>query len=316
MDLLHESLKNKDKNMKPYIFMFKANVQQFKIHYQIKNVLYGNYPHMGVTAREGIHVLYRIEGTKQWFNVDAFTARNSPVTVNMKYLANNQYYEILIYGPALCEVELLKIEIEDNSDAYILNADFSNDVLVVGGIHSLGIGCTSSGVMFSNILGRKFNKRFQNISFNDSNHLKAIYDNIDKYNLQNLDVIILEVDYIWQKDDIFDKYVGKVIKKLKSKCNNLICWYAIPKSKSGKYSKVNNFSKKYSKKRDISFLDLSFIFDEEYYEMCVHSNNYINDAGNIMIFKKLFKEINKQPVESNFNEKLRELKNGIFKFNR
>ena len=104
MDLFQESFKNKFGKLKPYFFKFESNAQHFRIHYQAKNVVSGNYPHIGVTAREGIHVLYRNKGTVQWLNVDAFTSRNSPIAVNMKYLAqNNQDYEILIYGPLLCD---------------------------------------------------------------------------------------------------------------------------------------------------------------------------------------------------------------------
>ena len=314
LDLFQENL---NKAIKPYIFKFKTNVQKFRIHYQSKNVSTGNYPHMGVTVREGIHVLYRIEGNVQWLNVDAYTARNSPIDVNMKYLASeNQTYEILIYGPVLSEIQFLKVETEDNSSLTILDSDFSKDVLIIGGIHTLGIGCTASGVMFSNILSRKFNKHFQNISFNDNNHLKAIYENIDCYNLDKYDTIILELDYIKQDLEIFDKYSDKIIKKLRSKCDNLICWYTFPKSSQERVVKLNDFSKKYSRKKDVTFLDLSFIYDDMLSEMCTHSHNYINDAGNIMIYKKLLEKLNEKPEETKLNEKLRGLRNGIFKFNR
>ncbi|MBR3139913.1 MAG: hypothetical protein IKF11_03480 [Methanobrevibacter sp.] len=294
-------------------------MQQFRIHYQSKNNISENYPHMGVTAREGIHVLYRIEGTTQWFNVDAYTSRNSPMNVNMKFLAQNgQPYEILIYGPVFSEIETLKIEIEDGSEITALNNDISNDILIVGGIHSSGVGCTASGVMFSNILARKFDKHFRNISFNETNHLKTINKELKNYDLDKYDTIILELDYIRQDAAVFDSNAKKVIRKLKSKCNNLICWYTIPKSEE-KYSKLTKFAQRYSNKRNISVLDLSFIYDEELSEMCTHSKNFINDTGNIMIYKRLLEQINKnseEPVESNFNEKLRGLKNGIFKFNR
>ncbi len=319
LDLFEESVNNSN-SVKPYLFKFETDVQRFKIHFQTRNAPSGNYPHMGVTAREGIHVLYRIAGTTQWFNVDAYSPRNSPVNVNMKYLAQiGESYEILIYGPVLSEIELLKIEIDNGSEITVLNNEISNEVLIVGGIHTLGIGCTASGVMFSNILARRFDKHFQNISFNETNHLKTIYEKIDNYNLDKYDTIILELDYIRQDEAVFDEYAKKVIKKLKSKCNNLICWYALPKSESGRYSKLTEFEKKYSKKRNISVLDLSFIYDEDLSEMCTHSKNYINDTGNIIIYKELLKQINgneKEPAKSTFNERLRGLKNGIFKFNR
>lgn len=318
LDLLQESLNNGN-SVKPHIFKFEADAQRFRIHYQIPDELSGNYPHMGVTAREGIHVLYRISGTTQWLNVDAYTYRNSPINVNMKYLANDdQSYEILIYGPVFSEIKLLKIEVEDSSKITLLSNDISNDLLFVGGIHSSGIGCTASGVMFPNILARRFDKHFQNISFNEINYLKTIHEKLNRYNLGKYDTIILELDYIRQDGAVFDKYAEKVIKKLKSRCKNLICWYAIPKSEE-KYSKLNEFAQKYSKKRDIAILDLSFIYDEEFSEMCTHSKNFINDTGNIMIYKRLYEQINQrddEPTKSNLNEKLRGLRNGIFKFNR
>ena len=319
MDLYQESLKNNEGNIKPAIFMFKANVERFRIHYQTKNLIPGNYPHLGVTVREGIHVLYRIEGDSQWLNVDAFTSRNSPISVNMKYLAEeNQIYEILIYGPVLSEVELLKIELDDNAIFETMNTTLSQDLLILGGIHSLGIGCTASGVMFSNILARKYNKRFQNVSFNDKNHLKLIYDYIQNHDLEKFSTIILELDYIRQDDEIFDEYSRKVIRKLKSKCDNLICWYAIPHSETDRHSKLSNFTNKFSK-RNVYVCDLSFIYDDNHSEMCTHSKNYINDTGNIMIYKALFKkieEIKQAPKSNNFNDKIRGLTNGIFNFNR
>ena len=73
----------------------------------------GNFPHFGVTAREGIHILYRYPNTKNWFNVDAFSSRNSPITVNMKYIIKeDEEYEILIYKPILSEISKLEIEMD------------------------------------------------------------------------------------------------------------------------------------------------------------------------------------------------------------
>ena len=315
LDLFQESMIN-DNSIKPCIFRFEADVQRFKIHYQNKDEPSGNYPHMGVTAREGLHVMYRITGTTQWLNVDAYTSRNSPITVNMKYLAQaGKTYEILIYGPVLSDIDLLKIEIEDESEITVLDNSISKDIVFLGGIHSLGIGCTASGVMFSNILARRFDKHFQNISFNDINHLKAIHEKINE--LDKYDTIILELDYARQDSAVFDKYAKKVIRRLNSKCNKLICWYAVPKS-GEKYSKLTEFGQKNSK-RNVSILDMSFIYDEEYSEMCTHSGNFINDTGNIMIYKKLYEEINRKDEktsESSFNEKLRGLRNGIFKINK
>ena len=160
-------------------------------------------------------------------------------------------------------------------------------------MHSFGIGCTACGVMFSNILGRKFNYNVQNISFNKKNFLKNTYECFKKYEHPKSELTILELDYTLQNDEIFNKYIKKVIKQIKSKTKYLICWYAIPQSEEKKHEKIKKLMKKYSKNKSIEILDLSFIYDEEYSEMCTYSKNFINDTGNILIYKKLEETIKK-----------------------
>ena len=264
----------------------------------------GNFPHFGVIAREGIHILYRYPNTKNWFNVDAFSSRNSPITVNMKYIIKgDEEYEILIYKPILSEISKLEIEMDEKYSMECLENKKDKTILIAGGIHSFGIGCTACGVMFSNILGRKLDFNIQNISFNERNFLKNIGEYLKSYEQPHVELAILELDYIGQDDKILNRYNKKVIKQLKSKVDYLICWYAIPKTEEKKHEKLKKLMNKYSKDKKIEILDFSFIYDEEYSEMCTHSKNYINDTGNIMIYKRLEKIIKEKEFPKNNGRK-------------
>ncbi len=212
----------------------------------------------------------------------------------MKHIVEkDEEYEILIYMPILSEINQFIIESPENYKIKYQKNEKNKTLLIAGGMHSFGIGCTACGVMFSNILGRKFNYNVQNISFNKKNFLKNTYECFKKYEHPKSELTILELDYTLQNDEIFNKYIKKVIKQIKSKTKYLICWYAIPQSEEKKHEKIKKLMKKYSKNKSIEILDLSFIYDEEYSEMCTYSKNFINDTGNILIYKKLEETIKK-----------------------
>ena len=221
-------------------------------------------------------------------------ASKSPIEINLKYMIEqNEEYEVIIYGPILGEITELKIEIPENSNIEYLNRKKNKTALILGGIHSFGVGCTASGVMFPNIIGRKFDLNIINASFNEKNFLKNTYNYLKKNKKETPDFTILELDYIWQNDRIFKKYIEKIIKQIKSKNNYLICWHSIPKTMEKKHEKLRELSEKYSNDEKIVFFDFSFLYNEEYSEMCTHSKNFINDTGNIMIYKKISEYLKK-----------------------
>ena len=218
----------------------------------------------------------------------------------MKYMIKeNEEYNILIYGPILSEVSQLTIETPKNYEIEYLNNVKDKTILIAGGIHSFGIGCTACGVMFPNILGRKLKCNIKNISFNERNYLKNTYEFLKKNKLKKTELSILELDYLQQDDEVFNKYIEKVIKKLKEKSNFLICWYSIPQIARSKHKFIEIIKNKYSNNKKIKILDLSYIYEDEYSEMCTHSINYINDTGNIMIYKKLEETIKKNNLIKN-----------------
>lgn len=226
----------------------------------------------------------------------------------MKHIINdNEEYEILIYGPILAEIKQLDIEIPEPYEIEYLSAKKDEIILISGGLNSFGVGCTACGVMFPNILGRKLNYNIQNISFNDKNYLEKTYSYFKEYNHQKVDLSILELDYIKQNNQIFDKYHEKVIKQLKSKSNHVICWYAIPKTEIDKHAKLKKIKENFSNDKKVEIIDLSFIYDEQHSEMCTHSKNYINDTGNIMIYKKIEQTINH--IESKKNKRRKKIWN-------
>lgn len=208
-------------------------------------------------------------------------------------IEQDEEYEVIIYGPILGDIIQLKIEIPENSNIEYLTREKNKTALILGGIHSFGIGCTACGVMFSNIIGRKLGLNIINASFNEKDFLKNTYKYLKKNKNKEHDFTILEMDYIWQNEKIFNKYIEKIIKQIKSKNNYLICWYSLPKTNERKHAKLKEISKKYSKDEKIVFFDFSFLYDEEYSEMCTHSNNFINDTANIMIYKKISEYLKK-----------------------
>ena len=56
----------------PKTFKFKTNAQKFTIDFKIKDIIYGNFPHVGISAHQGIMVLYKKEDDASWLNVDAY----------------------------------------------------------------------------------------------------------------------------------------------------------------------------------------------------------------------------------------------------
>ena len=231
----------------------------------------------------------------------------------MKHIIKKgQEYDLLVYGPLLCEINELKIEVPDESEIRFLENKKDKTFLIAGGVHSFGIGCTACGVMFPNILGRKFDVNIINNSFNEKNYLRNLYKFFEDNKPPKTHIEILELDYLRQENDVYDKYVEKVMKQMKSKTNHLICWYAIHKGAKEKHEKLKELTEKYSKDKKIKIFDFSFIYDAEYSEMCTHSRNFINDTGNIMIYKKLEKIIK----ELDNSNKKGVSKIGIFKFNK
>lgn len=289
----------------PKMFLFETNSLNFKINYEIMNTIKANSPNLGITARSGICVLYYSPAEENWFNVDVYVNK-SQINVLMSHMINEgDTYKVLIYGPILSNLNKLTVEINDNFYSKIIDNWFVDELSFFGGISTFGIGCTTVGTMFSNILSRKLGLKTNNISFNQRNYLKSVYNFLIDHikDIPHSEFIILELDYYNQDDEIVKKYLKYIVKFLKMKCDFLIGWITIPPNKSYKIDNIYELLHDEINNKDIIIEDLSFLYDEKYYEMCTFGFNFINDTGNIFIFK-------------NLKETMEELKNGVYKFNK
>lgn len=276
----------------PKTFKFKTNAQKFTIDFKIKDIIYGNFPHVGISAHQGIMVLYKKEDDASWLNVDAYTERQNS-QIHMHHLVKSgEEYEILIYGPILSKLDKLEIEVPDESETHIIKKDHTNDILVVGGPHSFGIGCTTASFIFSSIIGRKLESKIDNLTFNSPNYLKLTDEYIkNNNNSKKYDVAILEVDYVNQNSEDTKKYLLEIIQYLQKNCTKIICWYCIPKYKSEKIELIHEILDSELSKDNIELHDFSFLYDNEYLDICTYSGNFINDSGNVMLYKEFEKII-------------------------
>lgn len=276
---------------RPIIINFKTNAKIFKVNFELSNIISGNFPHVGVTAREGIAVLYRRLNEKNYYNMDVMSRHKSFTLDFREILPDDDFFEVLIYGPILSQLEYFDIELSHNFRIEVIKRDSCKNILIGGGLHSFGIGCTTSGVMFPNIIGRKFNSNIINISQYDSNFLKVLYDTYKDIDLPKCDLGILELDYFNQNEKILDEYLINVVNLFKSKCDKLICWYTLPPDDSYRKNHIHDLLNQNFNKNELIIKDLSCLYNKEYLNKCTFSKNFINDTANICIFKELSKII-------------------------
>jgi hypothetical protein len=255
---------------------------------KIEEHINGFYPHVGLSAKKGLLLLYKTSDNENWLNVDAITSRHNS-TVNMTHLVKKgEEYEILAYGPILSKITQLDIILPEGSTGTIIKDDYDCQILVAGGLYSYGIGCTTTSLMFSNILGRKVNSIISNISFKENTFLKKTYALLKNTpNFPEYTIGILEVDNFSQDEKYVDKYLKKTINLMKTHCKQVICWYSISDDILNNKEKVLKILREYDLDNKIIFIDLSFIFNEENKDICTYSDKFINDTGNIMIYKEM-----------------------------
>lgn len=290
IDLIKESgIRSSEESMS---YQFECNAKKFDIIFEISDIVKGLYPHTGITAREGICIMYRLSGTKNWYNINMFF-RESQVTIDMSdYVDDSQTYEILIYGPIIAKVSKLQISIPEENTLNITGNNKRRNITVAGGPISFGIGCTTAKSIFANVIERKMEGYVHHITYNNFNYLEDIsnyYENND--NAPVADIAILEVDYFPQKESNIEEILPKVITMMKQRCKYLIGWYAIPESKSFKKIIANNTIKEYIQNQDIHMLDLSYLYSGEYLDECTYNNFVINDTGHLLIYREIEKEI-------------------------
>ncbi|RAP47431.1 MAG: hypothetical protein BZ135_02310 [Methanosphaera sp. rholeuAM6] len=272
-------------------YRFESNSKKFTIDFEVSGIVKGYFPHTGLTAREGICVLYRRVGEQQWFNIDCNSSLTKFTVMMSHFVKKDELYEVLIYGPIISHLSKLQVEVSDDDYASIVNILPEKTMLVAGGSNSHGIGCTTTGFMFSNIIERKFDAEVYHTTFHDKNYLEKIYDYYKNSNPPVVDICILELDYFSQNESVVEEILPEVISLMKKRCKHIIGWYTIPSIKSFKKIIANNIINKFIDNDEIEVIDMSYLYDENYRHMCTFNNYYINDAGNILIYKEIEKSI-------------------------
>lgn len=285
MILEYDVKNNGNKFKNPLCFNFLTNSPEFTINYELSNIIEGNFPHVGITARQGLTILYK-KGDN-WLNVNTY-ARDFNKTIDMRpMIDNSEEYEVLVYGPILSKIEKFSISVPEENTIRKIERNYENKLLVIGGMHSFGIGCTTTGVMFSNILSRKLDLEVNQITFNNRNYIKDIYYFLNNNEISNYEYIIFELDYLNQDDELVNEYLVKTIDLLKNHCKKIIGWIVIPPKNTYKKNNLEKLIHQNKLDKKVLIYDFSDIYDDALVDMCTSSDYFINDTGNIIIFKKL-----------------------------
>ncbi len=279
---------------------FFTDAQRFVINYAVDEVKAGNFPHVGITAREGLAVLYRKckEDTKNncsepWMPVDLLS-RDYHVSVNMSHMIRKtEKYEVLIYGPILAH--LIQLSIEADAENYFqakVPCGNCKKILFLGGVETYGMGVTSAAMMFSNVIRRHDNVTADRISYNQNDYLNLIHGSLKNIaDISVYDAVIIEADSMGQRKEIVNDYLKKVLEQV-SPCGHIMIWHSIADTDSEKKCIVKNIVKEWTESHEnCAYLNLDFIFTEQYKDMCTYSNKFMNDAGNVMLYRSISKEI-------------------------
>lgn len=293
--ILHE--KSVEKRGDNIYLRFCSNALRFTIRYQVSNVVNGYFPHVGITAREGLALLWRehIEAPEQnipWKPIDLI-CRDTETEINMSHLIRRgQTYEIAVYGPILACLDKVSVSVKDDELFSVPDVKYERNILVLGGRKTFGIGVTSSSMMFSNIIRRNHEVRLKRIAVSDNNFLKDIYDQTaDMEDISGYDTVICEIDAQGQDDRIVREYLESTLKLL-AKAKHVVLWHAaketVWKRKQEIKTLIDSVLQQYN---SFSYLDLNCLFSPEYADMCTYSANFINDAANILIYQAIEKEL-------------------------
>ena len=285
--LSEDTIENQEKFSNPLVFHLKTNSENVELEYQVDDIIDGNFPHVSLNAREGIHLLYKKD---EWRNLK-FENKNSKISLDLSDKLNKEKTcELLIYGPILSNLKQLSVNIDDN--CHLEQIKNKDKVLIAGGIHSLGIGCNVVSTMFSTIISRKMNLDPHYLVYYNRNFLEQLYKHFkDLDDFPKFKYGLLELDYVFQDNVFVDRHLTQVINFMMKYCEHLICWYTLPSNQESKKNRIFNILEPMLNGENIILEDSSFIYEPEYVDMCTYSNNFINDTGNIMIYKKIIRDL-------------------------
>ena len=273
-------------------FRFITNSNMLSISFETDGYQIGNYPNLGITAQSGLSILYRKFEDPNWYPLNCISSKSGTGTTNIDMTrfgcGTSSKYEILIYSPIRSYLKKLEVSIEDDAELSP-SKQLSSSLLCLGGINTFGIGCTASSMMLSNILGRKFDYNVYNVSFDSNDYLQKIYAILESIikSIQNIKCVILEGDYIRQKEQIFNSYFPLVVMKL----STLHCPVYIWSSCENRCYLIKKYTLSLE---NLVFVETNDIFKGAMSERYMHSANFINDFGNIRLYEKISELLNRR----------------------
>lgn len=270
---------------------FFSNAQRFTVSYSVSDVVNGNFPHVGVTAREGLAILIRNTDKKYkpifaWKPVDLLS-KNKEDTINLSHIVKKgENYQIAIYGPILAHLDKLSIKINDDEVLNYEEAGYVNSkIFAGGGKHTFGIGVTSSAMMFSNILRRNYDVKVDRFSSYNITSVKAEYERIKQIdNISAYDAVIYEISKYNTDECDFEHNIQLLVREL-CKSKKVIIWHSYDSCANDKDDNIAKLLELVTAQyENCRYMNLNFLFDEEQY---TYSTNFLNDAANIVIYKEL-----------------------------
>lgn len=276
----------------PWMFAFEVNTLSYDLYYEIADIKYRSLPHVGVAAREGLVVMYQSSASPSWMVVDVF-AKTKKEHIDMRHMLNDkEKYKILIIGPLFARITKLYLELPEGATVKSITS-CSKQILVTGGIHSSGGGCTTSAFCIAAILARKTGCCVDINTLYKYDFLAELRQSLERAvtvceRMPRYDAIIFEGDHYRQDDSIVQNYLGEVLSLLSEMTEDVIVWSAIPKEKEYKRTQLEETVKNFKSETKYHCLDLSKYFDDlDYSDMCTYSNNFLNDTGMSAVYNEL-----------------------------
>lgn len=271
-----------------------TNARKFIIKFSICDQIIGNYPHVGISAQNGITVLYSTDEGKKWYTIECIDSRDNHnyLIIDMnKFLVTQEKIQIIITSPILASLKELYIGIPKNCFLYPVSKERRKKLLFLGGIHTYGIGCTTSAMLFSNIVMRKGDYVVYNEAIKSNDYLrdtlKILKHNLDF--LTEIDAVFLEGNYFRQSEKDFCENMPEILDILNKFNFPVFIWNTALE----KFLKLN-LDKKIRK--DIYLLKTWDVLRQNK-ELYFFSNNFINDAANVILSENFLKLLGKGLVK-------------------
>lgn len=285
---------------------FFSDSSQLLITYRISKRVYGNYPHIGITAQCGISVCYRIAEEKDWYNLNCYYGKQEEhiVQISMNRLVDGKSrYEMIIYLPILAFVSELKIEYKENSIFYAADKK-EKKVLNLGGVLSFGAGVTSTQFLFANIMARRENIEIINVAFYDwrwFDHAVKILHAIDE-ELKQSDILMIEIPVIHYPTDLLEKQLKSVLEYIHTtngEDSRVIIWsspcfYDKREKDIERHEILKEIIVTYQGTfKELILDDMFSVWNKREWDQYAYSRNFVNDYGNVFIYERLTNLIGK-----------------------